>query len=290
MTSPMAHPYYFYDPIASFGEGSSGRRQKRLIDESGEPHLGFDAWQVGARAYDILRTEGGQPATLADLRSIESAGQALVLDGFFGHLNELASTGSFALLERESLRPINFPVNCREAAWAWQVDTMFRYLRAVESELEGRDLVELPCGESIGALALVAVFHVLDEAVCRSREGDEARVVERVLSATWLLDQVERREEVKNAGNAFARQIDRRRASERAKMRHARDPKRAAREFAKECWRDWRRKPAQYPSLAAFARAMLEKQPDLLKSEAVIARWVRGWDKEAVKSQSAERE
>ena len=68
-------------------------------------------------------------------------------------------------------------------------------------------------------------------------------------------------------------------ASDRAKLRHALDPKQAAKRFVKECWEVWRAQPEQYKSAAEFARAMLDKQPDTLKSEVVVSRWVREWAK-----------
>ena len=45
-----------------------------------------------------------------------------------------------------------------------------------------------------------------------------------------------------------------------ARARYAKDPKQAAKAFIRECWLAWRAKPSQYPSAAAFARAMLDKE------------------------------
>jgi hypothetical protein len=66
-----------------------------------------------------------------------------------------------------------------------------------------------------------------------------------------------------------------------ANLRHQNDPKTLSKAFVKECWEAWRQRPEQYKSTASFARAMLEKQPDTLKSEVVVARWVRDWSKAA---------
>ena len=62
-----------------------------------------------------------------------------------------------------------------------------------------------------------------------------------------------------------------------ARKRHLQDPKQQAKAFVFECWQAWQKAPGQYPSVAAFARGMLDKQPDTLTSEIVIARWVRHW-------------
>ena len=58
-------------------------------------------------------------------------------------------------------------------------------------------------------------------------------------------------------------------------------PKNDAKAFVYECWLSWQGEPGEYPSTAAFARAMLEKFPDDLTSQPVIEGWVRGWRKAA---------
>lgn len=50
-----------------------------------------------------------------------------------------------------------------------------------------------------------------------------------------------------------------------------------AQTFVKECWSDWDKRPEQYPSVAAFSRAMVDKWPDVLKSTVTVERWVRQW-------------
>jgi hypothetical protein len=60
--------------------------------------------------------------------------------------------------------------------------------------------------------------------------------------------------------------------------RHAQSPQQAAKEVIRECWEAWQAKPRQYKSKAAFARAMLDKFPDTLKSNQVVERWAREWE------------
>lgn len=71
--------------------------------------------------------------------------------------------------------------------------------------------------------------------------------------------------------------------SERAKARYSqdRDGKQAAKAQVKEWWERWQQEPALYRSVAAFARAMLDKYPDNLTSQPVIEQWVRDWKSEA---------
>lgn len=62
-----------------------------------------------------------------------------------------------------------------------------------------------------------------------------------------------------------------------ANARHASSPYATAKAFVKECWSDWDKRPEQYPSVAAFSRAMADKLPDVLKSTVSVERWVREW-------------
>ena len=52
-------------------------------------------------------------------------------------------------------------------------------------------------------------------------------------------------------------------AQERARKRHAKDPRQTDKAKVRECWEAWRGKPSNYPSKAAFARDMLEKYENL---------------------------
>jgi len=58
------------------------------------------------------------------------------------------------------------------------------------------------------------------------------------------------------------------------------DPKQAAKATVRECWIDWQKRPDIYKGKAAFAKAMLDKFPDVLESQPVIERWCRAWERE----------
>lgn len=62
-----------------------------------------------------------------------------------------------------------------------------------------------------------------------------------------------------------------------ANARHSKDPKQEVKRQVRELWRLWEASPINYPSIAAFARDMCNKWPDLLASEVVVSRWVRDW-------------
>ena len=55
------------------------------------------------------------------------------------------------------------------------------------------------------------------------------------------------------------------------------DGKQAAKQQVRECWEAWRKKPEQYKSKSAFARAMLDKYEEL-GSQRVIERWCKEWE------------
>lgn len=62
-----------------------------------------------------------------------------------------------------------------------------------------------------------------------------------------------------------------------ARALHTSGKKALARQQVKGCWDRWQQNPCEYPSVAAFAKGMLDKHPDELKSQPVVERWVRGW-------------
>lgn len=62
-----------------------------------------------------------------------------------------------------------------------------------------------------------------------------------------------------------------------ANAKHDKDPKQAVKRQVRELWQLWEVSSTKYPSIAAFARDMCDKWPDLLTSEVVVSRWVRDW-------------
>lgn len=62
------------------------------------------------------------------------------------------------------------------------------------------------------------------------------------------------------------------------------DGKQAIKRWVKACWQDWKTQPERYKNASAFARDMLDKQPERLTTEVVVTRWVRDWEKEEVAS------
>ena len=80
------------------------------------------------------------------------------------------------------------------------------------------------------------------------------------------------------ASDEFEAAARARQASRAAVERYRNDPKQRAKAFVFDCWKSWQSSPTSYPSIASFARDMLDKQPDLI-SEKKITDWVRAWRK-----------
>lgn len=74
--------------------------------------------------------------------------------------------------------------------------------------------------------------------------------------------------------------LEKRLRSEAAKMRWLNDPVSEDKKFVKSCWLDWKKKPSNYKSKAAFARDMLNDKTTHLTSTKVIEDWCREWEKE----------
>jgi len=66
-----------------------------------------------------------------------------------------------------------------------------------------------------------------------------------------------------------------------ALKRHASDPKKRDKDWVRECWDEWQRRPTNYKTKSAFASDMLKKGLRL-ESKPVIQRWCREWAKETV--------
>lgn len=64
-----------------------------------------------------------------------------------------------------------------------------------------------------------------------------------------------------------------------AAARLSKDPKQKAKEWVFDCWKSWQDRPDSYPSQAAFARSMLEKELGLT-SQPTIEAWCRAWKKQ----------
>lgn len=269
----MSFLFYFFDPVASFADGSPGLGQQRLFGSSG-PRLGFEAWQLGRRAYELLSTEGGAAVTADDLKKF-IVGEGTYMAEFFEALNEAATSGRIKLVKPDGKTPISPPITWEDTEYSWQVTTMVRFMHSLPTS--GSE----PVAEAFGAPMLVAALALLDSAISYSLSDDAEAVSACLLDAAWLVERVESLDESERHAQTLQRRIDHARASAGGKARHAKDPKRAAREFVRDCWKRWRREPSQYASASAFARAMLDKQPELLTSEVVVTRWVRSWDREA---------
>jgi hypothetical protein len=74
-------------------------------------------------------------------------------------------------------------------------------------------------------------------------------------------------------------EFDSKKQSERARARHAKDPKQKDKAFVRECWERWQESRGDYKSKAAFALAMLDKC-EHLESPKQIEDWCRAWEKE----------
>ncbi|RRD41133.1 hypothetical protein EII18_10750 [Comamonadaceae bacterium OH3737_COT-264] len=99
------------------------------------------------------------------------------------------------------------------------------------------------------------------------------------LRAMRLLELTCRTGEIwKEGESALVKSIRKNNASLGASAKLANDPKQEDKKRVMECWILWNADPSRYASKAAFARDMLEKFTTL-KSQHVIERWCREWEK-----------
>lgn len=122
---------------------------------------------------------------------------------------------------------------------------------------------------------------VLDHAMLLRSTSSTDDVIE-VFGAAWHFALVARSLNRQDMGRQFDIKAHSARMSRAAANRYLNDPKQAIKAKVKECWSRWQEQPLSYPSAASFARDMLAKWPNELTSEAVIARWVRTWNRDAL--------
>lgn len=79
--------------------------------------------------------------------------------------------------------------------------------------------------------------------------------------------------------------FNKRQAQNGAAAKLAADPKQVEKALVRECWGEWQKQANRYTGKAEFARDMLTKWGNL-KSQPVIERWCREWEKEAITRQA----
>lgn len=71
-----------------------------------------------------------------------------------------------------------------------------------------------------------------------------------------------------------------------ARKRHDNDPKQEAKQFVKECWKQWKIKPVRYSSQTAFANDVLTKVAinkngdPIISFDTIVKKWIPDWTKE----------
>ena len=85
--------------------------------------------------------------------------------------------------------------------------------------------------------------------------------------------------------NPMAAYFNKRQAQSGAAAKLAIDPRQIEKAMVRECWDDWQRKLNRYTGKAEFARDMLKKV-EHIKSQPVIERWCRKWEKQSTTQQA----
>lgn len=258
-----------YDLEASFKAEGDGQKNRRLVTRWQTTRLGEEAWALGLKAYQSLRTEGGEPITPTDLVNYVKSSKAEVTE-FFQAVEKRFLAGEVFLASPIGEKWATMP-DWKDADWPWQVKTMGH----IVASSAGDNPAE--AARLLATDYLVAALCRLDDAVICADLDDVEGLTAVLIDVQWFIDQVDRSQEIEDLATKNLRRLDSRRAGERAAKRHASDPKQAAKAFIRQCWQDWQASPDSYRSTAAFARAMLDKFPDLLSSQPVIERWVRTW-------------
>lgn len=127
-------------------------------------------------------------------------------------------------------------------------------------------------GNVCAAFGLAILDRLLVSLACSDKESALAD-----LSAAWNFASVARWSNHMDMAVHFNVAGYKEKMSRAARARHSKDPKQLVKRKVQELWQRWSKEPPSYPSIAAFARSMVDKWPDQLSSEIVVARWVRQW-------------
>jgi len=131
---------------------------------------------------------------------------------------------------------------------------------------------------TIGNLCAATGLAVLDQLIVHFKSKNKERALYE-LGLAWQFASIARWSNHMEMALYFEMESSRERMARAARARHTKSPIQIVKHEVYELWQLWERSPSKYPSVAAFARDMCDKWPDLLHSEVVIARWVRDWRK-----------
>jgi hypothetical protein len=211
---------------------------------------------------------------------------------FAGFKFPIVTTGQFAEPAQEDIREL---VRITRSLAQREFDSLVR-LRATRAEAldililgdTDRSMDKFP-SFSKAHLSAMSYFLILDDLKYAVRRIDPlgrpstrirslgALSAAAVLIAKWALgDPSDLHDKARMLAKEFISRANRRAAH----IGHSGSPKRVVRDFVFDCWKAWHRNPSQYKHATDFARDMQDKHPEMLKSEAVIIRWVRGWKRE----------
>lgn len=268
----LDYAFYFCDPVQSFGQGSPGANARQLFGraEKDRGRLGSSAWETGKKAFDYLSSLWGSSPTTAEVIEFIRVSWP-DMRSFFETVERKAAAGEISIVSKKSGRQLDRAPEWRGAGISWQFTTMLHMLVELY-EQRGEPLTDW--GQTFAVAALIQ----LDDAVLASLDDSHESVVASMLEAKWMVDQLFVDDRVARAAITLSARRESDRARQRARKRHELDPKQAAKMFVLDCWRAWQAVPTTYVSKAAFARDMLDKQPDLVSTQ-VVERWAREWAK-----------
>lgn len=148
------------------------------------------------------------------------------------------------------------------------------YLTTADTGLDDFEALQA----TVSNVAAAAGLLKLDRSIsCLENQKYEDALIHLARAAHFLA--AAERSDLGDSLSFFDRAHRRNVAQERARKMHTTSAAAVGKKNVHEWWTRWQGEPDMYQSTAQFARAMLDKFPDNLTSEVVIARWVRGWSK-----------
>lgn len=247
------------------------------MDSRGRPgKFGEYAWLLGAQAFELLSQLNG--AEITEQQYYEHATTAeRVFDEMFEDLAPLINAGHVSIATGQNKRRSVEEIQWTEQDWVWKMEFFHQLFQAVDKSENSAISADIFSSEEYRQSCLWAIFSSLEQAIMAAFFDDPYRSGQFLMEAATYLQKAEAQDALDIATEQRLKVLESQRASERAKVKHAKSPVRLAKDLAREMFDAWRAEPQQYASASAFARAMLDKFPDELRSEVVVTRWVREW-------------
>ncbi len=262
-----------YSITATFGDGQPGRVNERVVDKRGKFHFDTMTWKAGDIAYQFFKERFPEGITDSQFLSCCQEWVLLVCDDFYPIFLSRVEDCSITLYPQD----LDGLVEAwKRYDWCERAMLMIEFGDVVNRGIDSYDEID----SFFSPLIALVLLQRLDDAVI-AEFLDGSGLSEVIFEIAALRDRLQPPTRVVRAIDLAIKFAGKVRAKLAVQGKLAKDPKQKDKVMVRDCWDAWQRRPDSYNGKAEFARDMREKFPKL-KSQAVIERWCRIWEREII--------